>query len=176
LALAWLPYLFSLLAVGANRRYPWWGVLLPGFAWLLFFPNAPYMITDLVHLQPRAPIPVWYDGVLLTAFAWTGCLLAVASLEAIHSLVRQRLGRAFSWLFVFVTLGLTGLGVYLGRFLGWNSWDLFTNPRAILADVLARVLNPLDHIGAYGVTIVFAVFLLVFYLAFVSAQHREHAG
>lgn len=173
LILAWLPYLFSLWAMVSDRRYGRWAVFIPGLLWLLFFPNAPYMITDLVHLQPRAPMPMWYDLVLLTAFAWTGCLLAVASLSIMQSLVRRQLGRATSWLFVFATLGLTGLGIYLGRFLNWNSWDVFTRPFAVLSDVLIRLLNPLDYIGAYGVMLLFAGFLLVIYVAFLSFGNRR---
>ena len=174
LILAWLPYVFSLTAALFDRRYrSGWALLIPGLLWLLFFPNGPYMITDLIHLEPRAPVPVWYDLILLITFAWTGCWLAVASLDTMQSIIRVRLGRAMSWLFVAVTLGLTGLGVYLGRFLNWNSWDVFLQPGDVFADILTRLAHPLDHLGAYGVTILFAAFLFVFYLAFVSGRARD---
>lgn len=169
LILAWLPYLFALLAVVCDRRYRrGWTLAIPGALWLLFFPNAPYMITDLIHLKSRTPIPVWYDAILLITFAWTGCLLAVSSLHMMQTLVRARVGRRLSWLFVAVTLGLTGLGVYLGRFLHWNSWDIFVRPRSVLAGILAWLANPLHHLGAYGIILLFAAFLFVFYLSFVS--------
>ena len=174
LILAWLPYVFGLMAAAFDRRYrSAWALLVPGLLWLLFFPNGPYMLTDLIHLEPRAPIPMWYDIVLLTAFAWTGCLLAVASLNMMQSLIRAWLGRLMSWLFVVLTLGLTGLGIYLGRFLNWNSWDVFLQPGDVIADVLTRLTHPLEYLGVYGVTFLFAAFLFVFYLAFVSARASE---
>ena len=51
LFLAWLPYLWSLWAVSIQRRQPrrWWRLLLPATLRLLFFPNAPYLVTDLIH-------------------------------------------------------------------------------------------------------------------------------
>ena len=173
LILACIPYLCSLWAAALQRRYPWWGLLIPGAVWLLFFPNAPYLVTDLMHLQARWPVPLWYDIVLFATFAWTGCFLAVASLRTMQSLVAHYVGRLASWAFVMVTLGLTGFGIYLGRYLNWNSWDLLTQPRSVLADVVARIANPLDHLGAYGVTFLFAAFLFVCYVTFVSARRRD---
>ncbi len=172
LILAWIPYGCSLWAAAVARRYPWWGLPIPTLLWLLFLPNAPYMVTDFLHLQHRPPVPAWYDSVLLTSFAWTGCYLAVASLRIMQTLVGDGLGRAASWVFVGVTLVLTGFGIYLGRFLDWNSWDLFTRPGGVLSDVLARLLNPFDYPRTYGVTILFAVFLLVFYVTFLAAHRR----
>jgi uncharacterized membrane protein len=172
LILAWIPYLCSLWAAVVARRYPWWGLPIPALLWLLFLPNAPYMVTDFLHLHHRPPVPVWYDSILLTSFAWTGCYLAVASLRIMQALVDNHLGQRASWAFVGVTLVLTGFGIYLGRFLDWNSWDLFTRPGGVLSDVLPRLLNPLDHPRTYGVTILFAAFLFVFYVTFVAAHRR----
>jgi len=173
LTLAWVPYLCALWAVGVHRRFPWWALPVPFAVWLIFFPNAPYIVTDFLHLQARRPIPIWYDTILVMSFAWSGCFLAVTSLYIMQTLVRSYLGRSVSWLFVAVTLGLTGLGVYLGRFLDWNSWDLLLRPRRVLGDVLVRFLNPLDHLGAVGVTVLFAAFLFVCYVTFLSMQQRD---
>jgi len=175
LILAWVPYVCSLWATFVERRYPWWGLLIPGFAWLVFLPNAPYMVTDFLHLSHRPPIPVWFDSVMLTSFAWTGCFLAVISLRAMQSIVEARVGRALGWLFALGALFLSGLGIYLGRALNWNSWDIILNPHGVLTDVLAPLLNPLGNMRALGMMFSFAAFLSVFYVAFLSAHKRSRA-
>jgi len=172
LFLAWLPYIFSMVAAAAHLLYPrrWWLLLIPAALWLLFFPNAPYLVTDFLHLQERPPLPLWYDILLLTSFALCGFFLAVASLRTMHELVKAFLGWFVGWLFVAVALSLSGLGIYLGRFERWNSWDLFFHPRTILNDVLSRMLNPMDNLRFVGFTLLVTALLLVTYLMFISAR------
>jgi len=174
LFLAWLPFLWSLWALSIHRRRPrrWWLLLLPGALWLLFFPNAPYLVTDLIHLRGYPPVPPWYDVGMLISFAWAGCFLAVASLYIMHQIIRDYAGRAVSWLIVMAIMGLCGLGIYMGRFLRWNSWDLFLYPTDVLGDIAHRLAHPLSHLQTYGVTLMFAAFLFVCYWTFVSMKQR----
>jgi uncharacterized membrane protein len=167
LVLAWIPYLCSLWVGHLHRRHPrrWGLLLLLGLSWLVFFPNAPYIVTDFGHLQARPLVPMWYDIGMLAAFALTGLFLAVFSLRIIHELVRQHLGPILGWLFVGTVVGLSGMGVYLGRFLRWNSWDLFLHPHGVLTDVSTRLADPLGHPQAMGVTCLFAAMLFVCYVA-----------
>jgi uncharacterized membrane protein len=173
LFLAWIPYLVSLGISLTNPGRPWrWGYLFSlGLVWLAFFPNAPYIVTDFLHLESRPPIPIWYDIAFLSTFAWSGLFLGVFSLRTMQSLVRELAGQLAGWLFVLGVIGLSGLGIYLGRFLGWNSWDLLFHPRAIVADVTVRLANPLQHPGTFGVTLIFALFLLVCYLTVTANPH-----
>lgn len=174
--LAWLPYVFSLAAAlfyRISHRYGWLLILPAGLLWLVFFPNAPYLVTDFLHLKERPGVPLWYDILLLFAFTWTGIFLAIASLRTMQWLVRRYLGNLVSWLFVGVALALSGLGIYLGRFERWNSWDLISHPEKILRDVLTRVVNPLDDLRFLGFTILITVSLLVFYLTFISVKQME---
>ena len=166
LFLAWIPYLSSLWADRLHQRNPsrWWHLIIPSTLWLVFFPNAPYIVTDFWHLQERPSIPLWYDIGMLAAFAWAGLFLAVFSLQTMQRLVRHHLGSVLSWTFVTTVLGLSGLGIYLGRFLRWNSWDLFLRPKGVLRDVAVPLLNPWGHPQAFGVTFLFAALLLVCYL------------
>lgn len=172
LFLAWIPYLFSFSAAGLNRLFPrqWWLLILPGAVWLAFFPNAPYLLTDFLHLEYRPGIPLWYDILLLATFAWSGLFLAVSSLQTMHRLVSQFLGWLGGWAFALLALGLSGLGLYLGRFSRWNSWDLLTQPKEILKDLLVRFANPLSNLTFFGFTMMFTAFLLVCYLTFVSVR------
>jgi len=71
-------------------------------------------------------------------FAWTGCFLGVTSLQMMHSVVRRRIGRLWSWFFVITTLGLSGVGIYLGRFLRFNSWDILFRPGRLLGDIFKK--------------------------------------
>jgi len=171
LFLAWLPYFFSMAAAGLHRLFPRrWPWLIPlALAWLAFFPNAPYIVTDFYHLAARPPVPMWYDIGLIAIFAFTGCFLAIASLRTMQFLVEAHVGRLAGWLFVIASLGLSGLGVYLGRFGRWNSWDLLIQPKAVVKDIALQILNPLDNLGFVGFTLMFTGILLVFYLMFVSA-------
>jgi uncharacterized membrane protein len=142
LILAWIPMLFSwqlCWQLDRPKRRRWLiGALFVG--WLLFFPNAAYIVTDMVHLKSRDPIPRWFDYILITAYAWTGLVLGYVSLTLLHYRVRAALGRAAGWGFVALMLGLGSFGIYLGRFLRWNSWDVFARPWKPIND-LAKFLE-----------------------------------
>jgi uncharacterized membrane protein len=178
LFLAWVPYGWSLWAASIQQRYPrdWWRLLIPGALWLLFFPNAPYIITDFVHLHERPPVPLWYDIGLLATFAWSGCFLAVVSLQTMQRLVRQLCGALLSWLFVASSISLSGLGMYLGRFERWNSWDLLLSPHAVLIAAARPILFPLSHIRPLGASAMFATILMTCYVTFIAVAASGHAS
>lgn len=118
LVLAWIPLVFSWLLCrqldhGAHRR---WLIAALFVGWLLFFPNAAYIVTDMVHLKSRDPIPRWFDYILITAYAWTGLFLGYVSLTLLHHRVRAAFGRTVGWGFVASMLGLGSVGIYVGRF------------------------------------------------------------
>ena len=163
LFLAAIPFgLSATLRLAA--RAPQVRLLLPvGAVWLLFFPNAPYIITDLFHLEPRAGVPYWYDLALILSCGWNGLMLGFASLMDMHTLVRQRLGFVPGWAFATVALGLSAFGVYLGRFLRFNSWDILSNPFTLFYDIVQRFLHPFHNWQTWGVTVVFWAFLLLAY-------------
>jgi uncharacterized membrane protein len=138
LFLAWVPLALALVAHARARSRR--GLDLLGGAllvlWLLFFPNAPYLLTDFVHLDEDAVAPVWYDALMLSAFAWTALLVGFASLLLVQTVVRRAAGAAAGWLCVVVALALASLGVYIGRFVRFNSWDALLHPRTV-----ARVVH-----------------------------------
>jgi uncharacterized membrane protein len=175
LFLAWLPYLFSIWAAASERLSPgkWWLLILPGGLWLIFFPNAPYMMTDFLHLEDRPPIPLWYDILLITTFAWSGLFLAIGSLRTMQLLIKKYLGGFIGWLFVTVALGLSGLGIYLGRFERWNSWDLIFQPRQILHDLKTYMAAPTDNLRFFAFTLLFTAFLLICYLTFIAVRRSD---
>jgi uncharacterized membrane protein len=171
LFLAWVPYGCSFSASVLDTLAPrrWW-LLLPGALWLIFFPNAPYLITDFQHLADGPYVPLWFDIIMFATFAWTGCFLAIASLRTMQLLVKSYLGWVISWCFAALALGLGGLGIYLGRFSRWNSWDLFLQPKDILLDIASHLVDPLSNLRFFGFTLLFSAFLLVCYLMFISVR------
>jgi uncharacterized membrane protein len=178
LFLAWIPYFISLGIALMHQRNPrgGWLLIVPTALWLLFLPNAPYIITDLWHLEGYRPMPMWYDIGMIAGFAWSGLFLAVTSLNAMQTVARDYFGRVASWLFAFAAIGLSGFGIYLGRFLDWNSWDLFFHPENILLDIITRVAHPIRYSQTYGVTILFSAFFFICYVTFVSIDHRRSVG
>ncbi len=172
LILAWIPYAASILADGIHRRWPrqWWWLVPPGVIWLLFFPNAPYLLTDFFHLEPRYGSPYWYDMLLLIVFSFTGIYLAVASLRTMQRLVSFHAGNIVGWFFAIFALILGGVGIYLGRFERWNSWDMLTQPERILADLLAPMTDPLNSLRFFAFSSLFAGFLLICYLMFATMK------
>ena len=136
-----------------------------GAVWLLFFPNAPYILTDLVHLAARPPVPFWYDLAVLLSAAGVGLLAGYVSLADVQGVVARRWGGAAGWAVSVGALFLGAFGVYLGRELRWNSWDVATAPLAVARDVVGPVLDPAAHPGAVVVTAVFGGMLTAGYVA-----------
>ena len=159
LVLAWVPFALAIWIYDRARRDRRLGPasLLLGAAWLAFLPNAPYLVTDFMLLRDIGGMPVWYDVALLTTFAWTGLLLGFVSVYLVQQSVARVAGAAMGWFCALAALGLSGLGVYLGRYLRWNSWDLLVQPRDVLADIALR----LDSSRLVGMSLVMAVFLIV---------------
>lgn len=171
LALAWVPYLASLAADVAERRAR--GLVLPlGALWLLFLPNAPYLLTDFVHLRPRPGVPVWFDIALLAANAAAGWLLGLLSLDTWRARWAARWGRAASWLGVALVSALCGYGVYLGRVPRWNSWDVWRAPGVLLEDVVSHLAAPAAHPGLVLITALFAALMLASTVAFAGLRSR----
>jgi uncharacterized membrane protein len=167
LTLAWVPLVLALLVYDAARRgAARWVIWAGGAAWLLFFPNAPYLMTDFQLLRDWQAAPVWYDVVLLSTAAWAGLTLGFASLYLMHVVARRYVSAVVVWLGIAVVLGLSSFGIYLGRFEGWNSWDVVSQPGPLLSDIAGRIAHPDPRTA--GVTIVFKAFLALAYAVFYS--------
>jgi uncharacterized membrane protein len=160
LFLAWIPFVLAVFVYDRWRRRRG-GMLLVvlGGLWLLFFPNAPYIATDVVHLQRDALSPYWYDAVTIAAFAWMGVLLGFASLYLMQTVVRQWRGVVAGWIFAFVAIALGSLGIYLGRFLRLNSWDAVEHPSVLPRILHAVARDPFAYQEAIAVTLVFTLAL-----------------
>jgi len=175
LFLAWTPYGLAMVArfLQTQRLARGWLLAPLGVAWLLVFPNAPYLLTDFVHLKPRPGIPLWYDAALLGLFAATGWMLGLLSLEVWKRLLEERVGRAWAWVGVALVSVLCGYGIYLGRVERWNSWDVLTDPRYLFAAIGSHLRAPWANPQLLGITALFTVLVLLSYYDFEQLRRRS---
>lgn len=103
--------------------------------WLLFLPNSFYIITDFVHLSLSNDHTFWYDLLLISSYASLGFLLGIISLKDIEELLSHKLNTSISSFLVFGISILSGFGIYLGRILRYNSWDILKNPIELFTDL-----------------------------------------
>ena len=172
LFLAWIPFIIAYFTYTAKltRAQSFLVVPVAAFFWLIFFPNAPYILTDFQHLAYNSnDLPVWYDVMMLIWFAFTGLLLGMVSLFLMQEIIRREFGRWVGWVFVALVTSLTSAGVYMGRFLHWNSWDILRNPTGLASYTLARAQNP--SLQAIGFTGLFAAFFLFLYITLYTFGH-----
>lgn len=161
LFLAWIPFGLALCAALVHRRAGprplLWAL---GAGWLLFLPNAPYILTDFIHLGRRGGAPLWFDAALIGTFAGVGLVLGLASLLVMHRVVAARSGLLLGWVFAVSALVLSAIGVYLGRFLRFNSWDVITDPNSLISVVLQRLADPFGNPFLLHFSVLMSILLL----------------
>jgi uncharacterized membrane protein len=131
--------------------------------WLLFLPNAPYLITDLIHLIPRQGIPYWYDTFMLFLSATNGLFIGIIAIKLVISAIKQHFALAPIVILEWIVCLLCGFGVYLGRYLRFNSWSMLTCPQGVLAKVWHCIIHPVLNSMAWYITMLFAAIIYVFY-------------
>ncbi|GAA1095352.1 DUF1361 domain-containing protein [Tsukamurella strandjordii] len=163
LFLAWIP-LVCAIGFATVRGRAW---LVPlGLGWLAFLPNSPYLVTDLVHLGEGANL--WRHVLQYGFAAWTGILLGVISLLLVHRRLTREFGARWGWLAVALSVALCAIGVVIGRFQRWNSWDLVTRPDDVVAATFGWIGSPFAHVESTGVAFAVAAFYGLAYLTIWS--------
>lgn len=172
LALAWIPFLAALALEALDRgqahgRRAALAITAVAAVWLLFLPNAPYLVSDFTHFDSGSSTP-WLDLARLVSFAWAGCLLAVVSLRTVHRVVLRRAGAVVAWSVVVLAAIGSGFGVVLGRFSRLNSWQALTAPRTVLGEVVWLAVNP----RSVAIALFFGLLLLTIYASVGSPSAR----
>lgn len=170
LFLGFLPYFFSQmmlysLKIRVNRWYRIIGLLI----WLLFLPNSFYLLTDFFHLNKFNSVPVWFDLMMVSSFSLTGFLFGIFSLFTIEKLLRNHYSVSISKIILLTSLYLTAFGIYLGRYLRFNSWDVLSNP----IDLMNSCINCLFIRDVQNFTFGFGTFLWVIYFVATSMKKME---
>jgi uncharacterized membrane protein len=165
LFLAFVPYFLSYCI---TLRPKWiankWKFAAVFTIWLLFIPNAFYMLTDLFHLYDSQAVPRWYDLLLIVSFAWNALLLGILSVRHMEKITGARWLYRYDWLFVYPVMFLNALGIYIGRYLRFNTWDLISSPFQLLADMMHMIWRPLLYKDGWGMIVCFSFFLNILYM------------
>jgi len=178
LFLAWIPFAAALALYDANRRGR--GRALQAAlatAWLLFLPNAPYIVTDFVHVGMLGGAPIWYDAVLVATFAGTGMVLGLGSVLLVQAVVARSAGEVWGWLLLAPILALCSAGIVLGRVYRFNSWDVLSEPHSLLRVVTEHLADPTGSLHGFvllgGITGCLAIAYLVLYAVTGLTAERE---
>lgn len=137
--------------------------------WLLFLPNSPYIITDLVHLQNENSNLLWLDLFLVFVFAINGMVLGILSLLDIYTILTSKFSSIVANCILLKVCLLSGFGVYLGRFLRFNSWDILSKPKLLFLEIL----NSVSEKNTWLITFAFGGFFWILFLLFKSVNSSK---
>lgn len=169
-----IPFLCS-RKLATQTRMGLKSILLVG-GWLLFFPNAPYLVTDLFHFTARSGSPAWFDMILVTSASWNGLALGIISLLQVEYFLKARFREKWVMLISYLFIFLCGYGIYLGRFLRFNSWDIVTNPFSLFSSIYHSILHPVQYTATWAFTLIFSCLLGIVYSMVKQMQQRSKAG
>lgn len=144
--------------------------------WLLFFPNAMYIVTDLFHLNNNTNIPKWFDLLLLFSAALNGLFMGMVSLRNVEKWLRVAVPVKYLNVVLFSLFVLCGYGIYLGRYVRWNSWDIFVNPHLIAYGVYQDIVHPFRHNQTWAITLLFATWMYILYGYYKKIHPLKNAG
>ncbi len=172
LFLAFVPYFFSSRLLS---RSSWiqnrWKLPVAFIAWVLFIPNAFYILTDLFHLYDSIVVPPWYDLLLIISFAWNGLIMGILSVRQMEKALTTRRPGLPGGFFLYPIMVLNAVGVYIGRYLRYNSWDVITDPFHLTTDIVHIILHPVHYRQAWGMVVCFSVFLVILYTTIRKVSH-----
>ncbi len=175
ISLAWIPFLLAFITYNLALPRKTSLLIFPIniFFWLIFFPNALYLLTDFQHLRLYSDSPsLWFDVILVTWFAWTGVLLGVVSLHWMQEIISREFNRKAGWAFVVLGNLLGSTGIYLGRFSRVNSWDFLIHPLHVINDLIVPQAgqHPIEYIALYTS---FFTFMYITFYVFGSLLHKQ---
>jgi len=175
LFLAFIPFAITQWIAWSNRfalRKMEMAIVL--FVWLLFIPNSFYILTDLFHLDKFDSAPKWFDLLLIFSFAWNGIVLGIVSIRRTEIILERITGRSFSLFIIFIVMWLNAFGIYIGRYLRFNSWDILTQPFSLFKEMFEVLFHPLRNKMEWGMIAVYAVFMTVLYVTIKKLGENFH--
>jgi len=142
--------------------------------WLLFLPNSFYIITDFIHLNKSTQTTIWLDIIIMFTFSLSGLTFGYYSLFQMKKILLKKLDSYIASFSIIIILFLCGIGVYLGRYLRWNSWDIIQQPLQLCYDITALIIHPYSHIQAWKTMSLFSLFFsgLYYLIHFISLKNK----
>jgi uncharacterized membrane protein len=176
LALAAIPLALGTVAIRLGKQHSKSASLLV-LMWLALFPNAPYLLTDLIHLRLRPESPFWFDWLLFVSMAGAGLLIGLVSLAQVNRYLRDRFSILTADGLIVGVVAMSAFGIYLGRFLRWNSWDIATRPGHLLSELVSMLVHPFDHprmlAYSFGVSVILGLSYFGPMAILRTLQHRD---
>ena len=169
--LAIMPFLFSKKLVSQNKISLKAILLL--LVWLLFFPNAPYLITDIIHFKNTNTRLKWIDVIIIISSSWNGLILAVVSLINIETFLNKFLRPAWTTFFIALSIGLCSYGIYLGRILRFNSWDVLIDTDNLFSTSINHFKHPFQNKFIWEFSLVVSLFLSIIYFTIKQIAHDK---
>jgi uncharacterized membrane protein len=175
--LAFLPFMISSIMFNFANEKKLKTIIffIFGIVWLLLIPNSPYIITDLIHIGEIRKVPLLFDSFLIFGSASLGLLLGMHSMYDMERIIKMKFKKNVNILMITIFAFIIGFGVFLGRFLRFNSWDVFASPVSILNGIKEIFSNRSETVESLLYTVLFSVFILVFYLAWKSESKRSRS-
>lgn len=174
LFLAFLPLMVSFgltnnINLMEKKKY-FYPILL---IWLLLLPNAPYILTDFIHLKHNSAMPTWFDVTMLSCFSVCGIASWLYSVKDIYNVVSMYYGNRTAWISVCTCSFLSGFGIYLGRFLRYNSWDVVQKPLLLISDIYTSLTSAPAGMPSWGLTLGFGFTLIFLFMLFHHIESKK---
>lgn len=170
LFLAFVPFLIANIVT--YRNFGKKTEILFLLLWFIFFPNAPYILTDFIHLGKQPFAPRWFDLILILSFGLTGFAFGFLSFKKIKIILQRRFPKINIFLLNALILYISSYGIYIGRFLRWNSWDIFSNFIPLMKDIFTTIIHPIQNAAAWGFTFLFGTLLNILFIFLDSLTYN----
>lgn len=176
--LALIPFAITFFIKRSKNIEPYIFILI-FILWLLFFPNSFYFLTDLIHITKldiyvlennqfvyNEDIIEWLKFTHLMLGAIAGAFLGLTSLYQMHIILSQKQIKYLTPIII-VIIFLSSIGIYIGRFLRFNSWDIF-NPFLIIKTLIIKM----NLFGLLFILLFFLIMLILYYLFYHLIKKR----
>lgn len=170
--LAFIPFFISFILLSLSKEKKLSKIIfIIGFIiWMLFIPNAPYIVTDFIHLGEIRSVPMLYDIFLIFSSASVGLMLGFHSFFHIEQIIKTKYSPRITSLIMGLIMIIISFGIYLGRFMRFNSWDVFVNHTSLIKNVWRIFSQSTANTEVFLYTGLFFFFLYLSYKAWIYSN------